>query len=174
MDDDERRPTGWLYRLDSQRRWTRSDGPYVCTNGPAFTADGTRMYHTDTVGRTIYAFDLDADGMPTGKRPHIRFAAAKGYPDGMSVDAEGHLWVAHWGGWRLTRFRPDGSVERTIPLPVAQITKCAFGGPNVDTLYITTASIGLDEGERKRQPLAGGLFACAVGVRGVPDRSFAG
>lgn len=174
MDDDERKPTGWLYRLDAARRWVRTDGPYICTNGPAFSSDGSRMYHTDTMGRVVYAFEIDAQGLPAGKRPHVRFEADDGFPDGMTVDAEDHLWVAHWGGWRVTRFRPDGSIERVIRLPVSQVTKCAFGGAGLATLYVTTASIGLDAVARKQQPLAGGLFACAVGIRGLPAHRFAG
>lgn len=174
MDDDLKRPSGWLYRLDGQRNWVRTDGGYVCTNGPAFSGNGGIMYHTDTLGRVIYAFDLNAQGLPARKRPHIRFAEADGFPDGMTVDADGHLWVAHWGGWRVTRFRDDGSVELVIRLPVARVTRPAFGGSDMTTLFITTASIGLTEKERERQPLAGGLFACETGVCGLPARHFAG
>ncbi|MGQ0676776.1 MAG: SMP-30/gluconolactonase/LRE family protein [Rhodospirillales bacterium] len=174
MDDDLKRPTGWLYRLDAERRWTKTDGGYICTNGPAFTGDGRTMYHTDTLGRVVHAFDLDAHGLPTRKRPHIRFAEDDGFPDGMTVDAEGRLWVAHWGGWRVTRFRNDGTAEFAIRLPVAQVTRPAFGGPGLTTLFVTSASIGLTAEERAQQPLAGGLFACETGVRGLPGRQFAG
>jgi sugar lactone lactonase YvrE len=92
----------------------------------------------------------------------------------MTVDAEGCLWVAHWGGWRVTRFRADGSVDRAVRLPVAQVTRPAFGGPGLTTLYVTTASIDLLAAERTRQPLAGGLFACETAVRGLPAGQFAG
>jgi len=174
MDDELKRPTGWLYRLDAGRRWVRTDGGYVCTNGPAFAGDGRTMYHTDTLGRVIYAFDLDKAGLPARRRAHVRFAEADGFPDGMTLDEEGCLWVAHWGGWRVTRFGGDGSVDRTIRLPVAQATRPAFGGPGLTTLFITTASIGLTAEERAGQPLAGGLFACETGVRGLPAGQFAG
>lgn len=173
MDDGERAATGWLYRLDADLKWRRMDGPYICTNGPAFGADGNTLYHTDTVGRTIHAFDL-ARGVVSNKRVFVRFAAADGYPDGMTVDAEGCVWVCHWGGWRVTRFAPDGRIERTIAMPAAQVTSCAFGGPGLDTLYITTASIGLDDAALAKQPLAGGLFACKPGPRGLPAPEFAG
>ncbi|MBI3453442.1 MAG: SMP-30/gluconolactonase/LRE family protein [Rhodospirillales bacterium] len=174
MDDRERSPTGWLYRLDPDLSWRRMDGGYVCTNGPAFSPDGRRMYHTDTIGRTVYAFDLSPDGVPSGKRAFVTFAAADGYPDGMTADAEGFVWICHWGGWRLTRFAPDGSVERTVDMPAAQVTSCAFGGAALDTLYITTAAIGLDNAARRAQPLAGGLFALRPGVRGLAAPAFAG
>ena len=174
MDDDERAATGWLYRLDPQRHWTRTDGAYVCTNGPAFTADGRLMYHVDTFARTVHALEIGADGLPVSKRAHIRFSADEGYPDGMTVDADGFLWVCHWGGWRVTRFRPDGRVDRSIRLPVAQVTRCAFGGPDFKTLCITSAAIGIGEAERGKQPLAGGLFACEPGMRGLPAQRYAG
>ena len=92
----------------------------------------------------------------------------------MTVDEDGYLWVAHWGGWRLTRFSPEGTAERTIELPVAQVPSCAFGGSDLDTLYVPTAAIGLDQNDRARQPLAGGLFEISVGIRGLPANRFAG
>ena len=174
MDDRERSPTGWLYRLDADLSWRRMDGGYVVTNGPAFSPDGRIIYHTDTTGRTVYAFDVDADGVLANKRIFVRFAADDGYPDGMTIDADGHLWVAHWGGWRLTRFAPHGAVDRVVALPVAQVTSCAFGGPGFETLFVTTASIGLDEAARGAQPLAGGLFALRPGVRGLAAHAFLG
>lgn len=174
MDDNEREPTGWLYRFDPDRTWRRLDGPYVCTNGPAFSPDGRTLYHTDTVGREIHAFDLAADGALTRKRRFVKFAEDDGYPDGMTVDAEGHLWVCHWGGWCVTRFTPDGKRERAIRLPVAQVTSCAFGGPDLGTLFITTAAIGLAPEALARQPLAGGLFAVQPGPGGLPPATYGG
>ena len=155
-------------------RWTRADGPYICTNGPAFSPDFRTLYHTDTVGREIHAFDLAADGTPSRKRRFIRFGDDDGYPDGMTVDAEGHLWVCHWGGWRLTRFTPEGRAERTIRLPVAQVTSCAFGGPELRTLFVTTAAIGLAPEDLARQPLAGGLFAVRPGLSGFAAPLYSG
>ncbi len=174
MDNDETAPTGVLYRVDADRSWQPMDDGYIVTNGPAFSPDGRTLYHADSFARTIYAFDLDENGALSGKRTHIRFADDQGYPDGMTVDADGYLWVAHWGGWRLTRFSPEGTAERTIELPVAQVTSCAFGGSDLDTLYVTTAAIGLDQNDRARQPLAGGLFEISVGIKGLPANRFAG
>jgi sugar lactone lactonase YvrE len=174
MDDGETEPSGALYRIDPDRSWRAMDAGYVVTNGPAFSLDGATLYHTDTLARTIYAFDLAADGALSNKRPHIHIPDDQGYPDGMTVDAEGCLWVAHWGGWRLTRFTPAGRVERCIPLPVAQVTSCAFGDPDLDRLYVTSAAIGLTPRARARQPLAGGLFEIPVGIKGLPPHRFAG
>jgi L-arabinonolactonase len=97
-----------------------------------------------------------------------------GAPDGATVDVEGCLWLAHWGGWRLSRFDPAGRPMREVPLPVRQPTCPAFGGPNLDVLYVTTARIGLDEAALARQPWAGGLLALDPGVRGLPEARFHG
>jgi sugar lactone lactonase YvrE len=167
-------PTGALYRLDPDLRWSRMDGGYLVPNGPAFGPDGRTMYHADSTARTIYAFDLAADGSISNRRIFRRFSKEDGVPDGMTVDAEGGLWVAHWDGWRLSRLLPDGTIDKTIELPVAKVTSCVFGGPDLETLFVTSASIGLDEAERSAQPLAGGLFAVSVGVKGLPTQRFAG
>ena len=174
MDDGQKSATGSLYRVDADRRWHRMDSGYGVTNGPAFSPDGRTLYHTDSAAGTIFAFDAAPDGSISDKRTFIEIPPDAGHPDGMTVDAEGHLWVAHWDGWRLTRFRPDATVERVIEIPVARVTSCAFGGPALDRLYVTTASTGLDAEARARQPLAGGLFEAPVGVRGLPAPRFAG
>ena len=92
----------------------------------------------------------------------------------MTVDSAGGLWVAHWGGRRVSRFLPDGSRDRVLELPVAQVTSCAFGGPDLSTLFITTASIRLDDAARRAQPLAGGLFEASTDFSGLPAGEFAG
>ena len=174
MDDDESKATGSLYRVDPDCRWHRMDSGYVVSNGPAFSPGGETLYHTDTVQRIIYAFDLAPDGSLSNRRTFIVIPPDAGNPDGMTVDADGHLWVALWGGWRLTRFRPDGTTEGTIRFPVAQVTNCVFGGAAFDTLYVTSASIGLDAAARARQPLAGGLFEVRPGIQGLPAPRFSG
>lgn len=167
-------PTGSLYRLDPDLSWTRVDEGYAISNGPAFSLDGRTMYHNDTRLRTVFAFDVDADGNATNKRPFIRTVDPDGTPDGMTVDAEGFLWVAHYGGAQVVRFSPDGQPERRVGLPVTQVTSCIFGGPDLDILYVTTAAQRLDAAGLAVQPLAGGLFEIPVGVRGVPTACFAG
>ncbi|MBC8158696.1 MAG: SMP-30/gluconolactonase/LRE family protein, partial [Alphaproteobacteria bacterium] len=175
MDDTESGDnSGVLYRLDADRSWRAMDHGYGVTNGPAFGIDGKTMYHTDSPARTIYAFDVDDAGQISNKRVFIKFTEEDGYPDGMTMDAQGYLWVAHYRGWRVSRFSPDGQLDRAIALPVAQVTSCVFGGPNLDTLYVTTATQTLGEDERQGQPLAGGLFEIAVGIRGLPSAEFAG
>lgn len=174
MDDAIKLPTGWLYRLDPDGSIERSDGGYVVTNGPAFAPDGTCAYHTDTMERLVYRFDVDAAGRLQNKLPFVRFGADDGYPDGMTVDATGHVWICHWGGARVSRFRPSGEFDRAIALPATQITSCAFGGEGLRTLFVTSASIGLDAGEIARQPLAGGLFCIETEFSGVPVCRFKG
>ncbi len=174
MDDNEREARGSLYRLDPDLDWHRVDKGYVVTNGPAFSPDEATLYHTDTFEGTIYAFDVSNGGKLKNKRVFVTIPEGDGYPDGMTCDAEGHLWVAHWGGWRITRFTPDGQVERVIEMPVSQVTSVAFGGPELDRLFVTSAAIGLSAQEREEQPLAGGLFELDPGVKGLPAGQFGG
>lgn len=168
MDDAEKDASGALYRVGPDGSVARADQGYTVSNGPALSPDGRTLYHTDSPSRTIYAFALSDDGALSGKRVHIRFGEEDGYPDGMTCDAEGHLWVAHWSGGRVSRFRPDGTLERVLRLPVSNVTSCAFGGPELDRLFITTAAQDAPSGE----PLAGGLFACTPGVAGLPPWRF--
>jgi len=174
MDNEETRPSGSLYRFDANGSEYCMDTNYVITNGPAFSPDGKTLYHTDTLEKTIYAFDLAADGSISNKRRHIVLPDRQGWPDGMTVDAEGYLWVAHFGGWRVSRFTPDGTMDQTIDMPVGQITNVAFGGPKLETLYITTAAKQLDQAALAGQPLAGALFEVETGITGLPPGRYAG
>ena len=106
------------------------------------------MYFTDFGRRLIYAYDFDADtGAVTKRRPFIEIPQDAGFPDGMTIDAEGCLWVAHWDGWRVTRYGPDGKPRQTIRMPVKRPTSCTFGGPDLSILYVTSARMGLTETE---------------------------
>lgn len=174
MDDREREASGTLYRLDADRRLTAIDTGYRVTNGPAFSPDGRTMYHNDSARQVTYAFDLDADGNASNRRKFARYGAGEGYPDGMTVDAEGCLWIAFWDGWCVRRFSPQGDRLDEVRLPVQRPTSCAFGGPDLKTLFITSARRDLEGTELTRQPLAGGLFAADVGVSGIAELPFAG
>jgi sugar lactone lactonase YvrE len=174
MDDTEKVAAGALYRIDADFSVARIDENYRVANGPAFSPAGDLMYHNDSGRKITYVFDLDGDGKATDRRVFATYGADEGYPDGMTVDAEACLWIAFWDGGCVRRYSPDGECQATIKMPVARPTSCAFGGPDFDRLYITSASIGLDEAARAVQPQAGSLFMASPGVRGLPELPFAG
>ncbi|MBU3077357.1 SMP-30/gluconolactonase/LRE family protein [Sphingomonas quercus] len=168
-DDRDAEASGALYRLDPDLRWSRHDDGYQVANGPAFSPDGRILYHTDSGARTIYAFAMGADGNLAEKRVFLRFAEDWGYPDGMTTDAEGGLWVAHWGGGRISRFGPDATLDRSIALPATNITSITFAGDGLERMFVTSAA--LDTG---RGPADGALFELSPGARGLPTNRFAG
>lgn len=172
MDDKESQSLGSLYRLSPEGVIAIVDSGYVVTNGPAFSPDGRILYHTDTFGRTVYEFDLDPSGKADGKRRFVEIPDSDGYPDGMCVDDEGFIWVAHWAGWRLTRFSPEGKPVTCLDMPVSQVTSCVFGGVDLKTMFITSAAVGLSASELAGQPDAGGLFAIELDIGGPPTRYF--
>ncbi len=174
MDEGEKQASGVLYRLDADLGLHAMDDGYVITNGPAFSPDGTTLYHTETAGRTIYAFDLSPSGVITDKRVLCSFEADEGCPDGMAVDCEGCLWIGHFGGHRLSRRSPDGELLEVVPMPVPNVTSCAFGGPRLETLFVTTARLFLDEDDLAAYPLAGSLLSFQPGVAGLPAPRFEG
>jgi sugar lactone lactonase YvrE len=132
------------------------------------------MYHNDSARQVTYVFDLAADGIASNRRAFAQFHEGDGYPDGMTIDAEGCLWIAFWDGWCVRRLSPGGELLQTVEMPVARPTSCAFGGPQLDRLYVTSASIGLDERDLAMQPNAGGLFMLLPGVQGLADVPFRG
>jgi D-xylonolactonase len=174
MDDEERQASGTLYRVGPDFDCTAVDGGYKVTNGPAFSPSGELMYHSDTARQLTYVFDVDPQGNATNRRTFLQFNEGDGYPDGMTVDSDGCLWIAFWDGWCIRRFSSDGELLQTVEIPAARPTSCAFGGPNLDRLYVTSARIGLDEEALAMQPNAGGLFMLSPGVRGLQDAPFAG
>ena len=174
MDDEERSAAGTLYRIGPDLSCTPVDRDYRVTNGPAFSPSGDIMYHNDSARRVTYAFDLDRDGIAANRREFARYAEGDGYPDGMTVDSEGCLWIAFWDGWCVRRYSPAGECLAMIDMPVSRPTSCAFGGINLDRLYITSARIGLDERQLAKEPQAGGLFLVTAKVKGIAERAFAG
>jgi sugar lactone lactonase YvrE len=175
MDDGEKLASGSLYRLDGDLSLHKMDENYSIPNGPTFSLDGKTLYHTDTAKRIIYAFDFSKDGAISDKRIFVQLEAEEeGYPDGMTVDSENCIWLAHFAGSRITRYSPAGEVRQVIPMPVPNITSCTFAGPDLDTLYITTARHLLSEEDVRKYPLSGSLFSCKPGVTGLPTPLFAG
>lgn len=146
-----------------------------CANSICFSPAGNTMFFADTPDREILAFDYDEDrGTLTNKRLHASFKQEPGLPDGSCVDAEGGVWNAEWEGHRVVRVAPNGTIDHVIDVPVWKPTCCAFGGPNLDTLFITTSRLMSDEAALKKEPSAGGLFAVKPGIRGVIDTPFKG
>ncbi len=173
MDDHEQAPTGALYRFDARGHLARIDDGYTVTNGPAFSPDGRVVYVNDSPLRVTYAFDLDLDGVPGPRRVFLRYEEAHGYPDGMTVDAEGALWMAFNGGGCVRRFSAEGRWLSEHRLPVSKPTSVAFGGERLDRLFVTSARDGLDADALTAQPLAGALFELSPGVRGIEPVPFA-
>lgn len=175
MSDVRREPTGSLYRFDSDAGCTRLFGGIIVPNSLAFSPDGATLYFADTYRERITAFDYDvAGGTPSNPRLFASTTGHQGRPDGSCVDAEGYLWNCEYGGWRVVRYAPDGRIDGAIPIPAANPTCCCFGGPDLGTLYITTATQRLTPQQMADQPQAGGVFAVRPVVYGLPESRFAG
>lgn len=169
MDDRALEATGALYRLAIDGSWTELDAGYVVSNGPAFSLDHEFLYHTDTAKRVIYRFRRSDDGHLSDRQVFVEFPPAWGSPDGMATDAEGGIWVAHWGGARLSRFLPEGTVDRVIEMPVTHVTSCCFAGDDLERMFVTTASL-----DHEDEPNAGCLFEVFPGVRGAACHAYGG
>lgn len=175
MRDPHYQPIGRLYRLDADGGLHERRGGITVPNALCFSPDGRTMYFADSPTRRILAFDYDPEtGEPANERVFAEVPEGGGAPDGATVDAEGFLWNAQFGGGCVTRYDPDGKVERRLAVPARQVTSCAFGGPELATLYVTTATLRYDRAALEREPLAGALFACEPGARGLPEMPFGG
>jgi sugar lactone lactonase YvrE len=172
---DERSGAGALYRLDADGRVRTMLQGVSISNGIDWSHDGRLMYYIDTPTGSIDVFDFDVvDGSIANRRSVARVEAGAGWPDGLTLDADGCLWVALWSGSAVRRYTPDGGLDRVVPVPVSHPTSCAFGGPDLGDLYITSAAIALTPDARLREPMAGGLFRCRPGVCGRPAHRFKG
>lgn len=167
MDDGERAATGRFYRYADGTLTESGIRPVSITNGPAVSPDGRLLYHVDTIGRILYRCALHADGTLGPSREFVRIEDGAGYPDGPTVDSEGHLWIGLFAGHAVRRYAPDGRLVETVRFPTANITKIAFGGPDLKTVYATTAAKDLDATARAAQPNAGDLFSFRADVAGV-------
>jgi sugar lactone lactonase YvrE/DNA-binding IclR family transcriptional regulator len=166
---------GSLYRLDPDGRCTCVESGFHVSNGLGWSPDDRTFYFTDSGAKRIYAYDFDIEtGALANRRVFVEVPEGSGAPDGMAVDAEGFVWSAHWDGWCITRYDPQGRVDRVINLPVPRPTSCAFGGPDLTTLYVTSARIRLSVQQLAEAPLSGSVFAIQTGVKGLPEVPFAG
>ncbi|HEY4200727.1 MAG TPA: SMP-30/gluconolactonase/LRE family protein [Devosiaceae bacterium] len=166
---------GRLWRIEAEGRVQEMDRGFHVANGLGWSPDDRTFYFTDTAKHTIYAYDFDLDrGEIANRRVFVTVPEKEGRPDGLTVDAEGFVWAAHWDGWCVTRYDPEGRVERVINLPVPRPTSCVFGGPDMQTLFVTSARIRLSAAQLTDAPLSGSVFAVDTGIKGIPETVFAG
>ncbi len=168
MDDGEAETAGAIYRLNTDGNCVRESPLYSITNGPAFSPDGKTCYHIDTLGGVIYACDVSRIGRLSNRRVFATIPNEEGYPDGPTVDAEGCVWVGLYLGWGVRRYSPKGELLETVRFPVSAVTKIAFGGPDLKTVYATTAAKHVKPADLKKEPRAGDLFEFQVEVPGLP------
>jgi sugar lactone lactonase YvrE len=166
---------GCLWRLDVDRRTTPVLSGIMISNGLCWSPDGATMYHVDTPTREIRAYDYDQEaGLPSSPKVLVKTDPEGGWPDGSITDSEGCIWNAEWDGARVVRYTPGGKVDRVIKVPAKRATCAAFGGPDLKTLYITSAWDRMSKEDRKAWPHSGDLFAIEVDVPGLPDPAYRG
>ena len=172
---DEHHGAGALYRLARDGSVEAMVAPVTISNGIDWSADDRTMYFIDSPTQSIDLFDFDAaSGAIANRRTFARIPVDAGVPDGLTLDADGGVWVALWNGGALHRYTPDGTLDCVVRVPVTHPTSCAFGGADLRDLYVTTAAIALDARERDRQPHAGGVFRCRPGPAGREPYRFGG
>lgn len=166
---------GGLFRVDADLSIRRMDSGVTMSNGIAWSPDDRTMYFADSRPGCVWRYDFDVDAGEIGPRGvFLDYADRPGRPDGLTVDAEGFVWIAEVTAGRVARYAPDGRLDRVVEVPVSKPTSVIFGGPDFRTLFITTMRLGLSDEERVAEPLAGALFACEPGVAGLPEPTFAG
>jgi L-arabinonolactonase len=171
----DQQPISAIYVLEPDHSVRRLLDGVSCSNSTCWGVDGKTFYFTDMPTRRIDQFDYDStEGRIRNRRLFASFDTEPGLPDGSAVDCEGCLWNAVWGGGKIVRFTPNGRLDREIELPVTNPTCVAFGGKDLDVLFVTTAWFGLTASQRSQEPLAGSLFAIEPGVRGLPESRYAG
>ena len=167
--------TAELLRIDADYTMTRIIKDIMISNGLAWSPDGRTMYHADTPAHIIRAFDFDAaTGMPSNPRVFAQWHGETDRPDGCAVDSAGNYWTAFYGGGKVLQLSPRGETLAEYPVPAICPTMCAFGGPELTTLYVTSARQMREADELARLPQSGGVFAMTVAVPGLPEPAFAG
>jgi len=175
VSDDEKPGSSCLYRVHPSLKLSKEVEGATLANGLGWSPDDRTMYFVDSMADGISAFDYDlTSGRLSGRRNFVQSEAEQGLPDGLTVDEEGFVWVAYWGGWCVRRYSPEGTLDRVVELPVSQVSSCSFGGENLDELYITTAANQLSAEDLSVQPAAGSLFRARPGVRGLAASGFGG
>jgi sugar lactone lactonase YvrE len=173
LEDGETRPVGRLYRLGGDGGYTVEDEGFFCSNGIDWSPDGRWMYFVDSRADVIYRYAFDPDSGAIGDREvFVDTSSLAGIPDGLRVDTAGNIWCAFWDGAHVTRFSPDGSVAGQVPVPVPRPTSVAFGGTDLRTMYVTSASIDLTEDQLARWPLSGCVLRYDVDIPGRPANYF--
>jgi sugar lactone lactonase YvrE len=173
MLDSEEAGGGRLYRLDSDHSVTAVLDPVGVSNGIDWSPDGRTVYYVDSLTSQVAAFDFDLETGAWSNRRVLAHIEA-GFPDGLTVDTEGGIWVAIWEGASVRRYTPDGKLDRSIEVPAPRVTACGFGGEDLSTLYITTARVGLKPEHLATHPLSGSLFATRPGFTGRPRHAYRG
>jgi sugar lactone lactonase YvrE len=175
MDHNEKEDSGALYSLPAEGKARKLLTHVRISNGLAWSPDGRRMYFIDTPSRKVLAFDYDLDtGTLMNARVIIVFDKSFGWPDGMTSDTDGNLWIAMWGGGRVSQWAPDGTLLAQFGVEAMNVTSCVFGGPAMNELFITTALVGTDGASFRRFPHAGGVFRMETDVTGMPTYEFGG
>jgi sugar lactone lactonase YvrE len=164
-------PTGSLYRLDPDGRAHVVVTDVTCSNGLGWSPSGAMAYYIDSLTYRIDTFDYDPARGLLNRRPFVTVPQEYGLPDGLTVDRDGGIWVAFFGGGAVRRYRPDGTIDEVIHLPVTQVTACTFGGPDLGDLYITTSRQGIDGDS---EPAAGSIYTARPGSTGLPTTPYAG
>ena len=168
-------PSGALYRLELDGSVSTMLQPVTCSNGLGWSADDRLMYYIDSTTYRVDVFDYDAEpGDIGGRRALVEIPEAEGMPDGLTVDADGCVWVALWGGSSVRRYDPSGRLDMVVEVPTSNVTCCTFGGPDLRDLYITTAREDLAPDLLAAQPEAGSLFVCRPGPAGVEPYLYRG
>ena len=175
MDMDETGPNGALYSFDGTST-TRLFDNITISNGLAWSPDYKTLYYIDTPSHEVKAFDYDLEnGTIGGMRVVFKVSKTLGHPDGMTSDTQGNLWIAMWGGAKITKWNPNtGQLLEQIPVPAKNVSSCVFGGKNMNELFITSARVGLDEETMKQYPLTGGVFYLKTDVEGMQSFKFEG